>query len=468
MRVVPLLCALAGAAQAAPLPEISVSDKLVALTHVRVVDGTGAPARPDQTVVIRDGVIESVGRAAPPKGARVIALDGHTVMPGLVGMHDHLFMTSFRFSARGTPVWLTPAGIAAPRLYLASGVTTIRTTGSLEPYADLELKRAIDAGTTPGPHMFLTGPYLEGPGGIFPQMHTLTGPDDARRMVEYWADLGMTSFKAYMHITRDELSAAIAAAHARELKVTGHLCTISFRDAAALGIDNLEHGFLIDSGLLPDRKGDVCDQSDALDKLLAGLDPASPQVTALFTDLIKRHVAVTSTLAVYESVTAPTVPPAVFDLLAPDAQISLLNAKTKLSTMADRRELIRGAAMKEMQLERAFVKAGGTLLAGADPTGLGGILAGLADQREVELLVASGFSPVEAIHIATQNGADFLGEGARIGTVAAGKRAELMVVRGDPSVKIEDLENVELVFKDGVGWDPQKLLAPIRGKVGLQ
>jgi imidazolonepropionase-like amidohydrolase len=466
MRPIWVVCALAAAAHAHP--EVTVSEKLVALTHVRVVDGTGAPARPDQTIVIRDGVIEAVGHMPPPKGARVIALDGRTVIPGLVGMHDHLFMTSFRFPGRGEAIWLTEVAVSAPRLYLASGVTTIRTTGSLEPYADLELKRLIDDGQTPGPRIFATAPYLEGPNQVFPQMHTLTGPDDARRLVEYWADLGMTSFKAYMHITREELAAAIAAAHARKLKVTGHLCTIGFRDAAALGIDGLEHGFVVDSELIPGRKGDTCEEGDALGKALRALDPASPQVSELFADLVQHHVAVTSTLPVFEGRYAPAVAPRVLELLAPDARESLLRAKVRLSARTEWRDLVQADTAKEMQLERAFVKAGGTLLAGSDPTGIGGVLAGLADQRELELLVAAGFTPLEAIHIATQNGAVELGEGARLGTIAAGKRADLVVVRGDPSTKIDDIENVELVFKDGVGWDPQKLLEPIRGRVGLQ
>jgi imidazolonepropionase-like amidohydrolase len=453
-------------AHAAPLPEVTVTDRLVALTQVRVIDGSGAPARADQTIVMRDGVIEAVGAVAPPKGARVLSLEGRTVIPGIVGMHDHLFMTSYRYAK--APVWLNQASMSAPRLYLASGVTTIRTTGSLEPYADLELKRMIDAGLTPGPRIFATGPYLEGPNAIFPQMHTLSGPDDARRLVEYWANLGMTSFKAYMHITRDELAAAIDAAHARKLKVTAHLCSIGFREAVELGVDNLEHGFMMDSDFLPTHKSGSCAEPPALDEAFRKLDPASPAIAELFALLMKHHVAVTSTLAVFEPGHVPALSPRVLDLLSPDARDSILRIKNKQGGSPERREQLRDVVAKEMALERAFVKAGGTLLAGSDPTGAGGVLAGIADQREIELLVSAGFTPVEAIHVATQNGAEFLGEGARLGTVAVGKRGDLVVVRGDPSTKIEDLENVELVFKDGVGYDPNKLLEPIRGRVGSQ
>jgi hypothetical protein len=124
--------------------------------------------------------------------------------------------------------------------------------------------------------------------------------------------------------------------------------------------------------------------------------------------------------------------------------------------------------IKEMQFEREFVKAGGLLLAGLDPTGIGGVLAGFGDQREVELLVEAGFTPLEAIHIATANGAQFLGESQRIGTIATGKQADLVVVAGDPSKNINDIEKVQIVFKDGVGYDPVKLTESVRGLVGLR
>jgi hypothetical protein len=124
------------------------------------------------------------------------------------------------------------------------------------------------------------------------------------------------------------------------------------------------------------------------------------------------------------------------------------------------------AFKKELEFEYAFSKAGGLLMAGLDPTGMGGVIAGFGDQREVELLVEAGFTPVEAIHIATYNGAQYLGELERIGTIAPGKQADLVVIKGDPSKKIEDIENVETVFKDGIGYDSDKLIQSVRGIVG--
>jgi hypothetical protein len=123
---------------------------------------------------------------------------------------------------------------------------------------------------------------------------------------------------------------------------------------------------------------------------------------------------------------------------------------------------------KEMDFELAFAKAGGLLLAGPDPTGNGGVLPGFGDQREVELLVEAGFTPLEAIHIATENGATYLGRHDRIGTLVPGKQADLVLIKGDPSKKIDDIEKVETVFKSGVGYDSEKLIESVKGQVGIR
>ena len=186
---------------------------------------------------------------------------------------------------------------SAPRLYLAAGVTTMRTTGSVETYADLNLKRKIDEGKLPGPHIDVTGPYLEGPNSFALQMHELSGPDEARQMVNYWADRGVTSFKAYMNITRAELRAAIEEAHKRSIKVTGHLCSVTYKEAAELGIDDLEHGFFVNTQLDPEKKPDVCSASEG-DYTLEHMDPNGPEAKDLIQTLVTHHVAVTSTLPV--------------------------------------------------------------------------------------------------------------------------------------------------------------------------
>ena len=192
-----------------------------------------------------------------------------------------------------------------------------------------------------------------------------------------------------------------------------------------------------------------------------------PRLQNLIKDLVAHHVAVTSTLPVFENFVAgrPALQPRVLEAMSEPAKAAYLQNRVNVSTTKDSPW---PAMFKlEMQFEHAFAQAGGRLLAGEDPTGIGGDLAGYGDQREVELLVEAGFTPLEAIKIATYNGAQFLGELDRIGTIAVGKAADLVVIKGDPSNKIEDIEKVELVFKDGVGYDPTKLADSVRGRVGL-
>lgn len=458
---------------------VQVDAPLVALTHVRVVDGTGAPAREDATILLAGGKIDAVGDTtmAIPPGAQVLDLHGHTVIPGLVGMHDHLFYSSTL--ERDSTGRVTPPGqllgeeaFSFPRLYLAAGVTTIRTTGSIEPYTDLNLKTQIDHGLIPGPTIHVTGPYLEGYGAQGPQMHELTGPDDARKTVAFWADEGVTSFKAYKNITRAELGAAITEAHRRGLKLTAHLCSVTYPEAIALGIDDFEHGPIgTDAEFVPGKQPDVCPGGGAIFASWEEISISSQPVQALIRNLVTHHIAVTSTLPVYELLVPnrPPLQPRVLEAMSTPSRDSYLILRAQGNPPFHGRQLAWGALMaKEMAFERAFVDAGGLLLTGPDPTGTGIVLAGFGDQRGVELLVEAGFSPLAAIHIATANGAQFLGEADHIGTIAPGKQADLVVINGDPSTRIADIENVEIVFKDGIGYDSPKLIQSVRGVVGLR
>jgi imidazolonepropionase-like amidohydrolase len=446
---------------------------VIALSHVRVIDGTGVAPQDDQTIVISGGKIQSVEPSATakvPANAQTLDLQGYTVLPGIVGMHNHMF-----FPMGGSPPMYSDMGSSFPRLYLALGVTTIRTTGSVAPYTDLEIKRLIDAGRMIGPKMYVTAPYLEGRGSFTPVMHELTGPDDARRMVNYWADQGATSFKAYMNITRDELRAAVEEAHKRGLKVTGHLCSIGFKEAADLGIDNVEHGLMVDSEFVPNKQPDQCPPGAAVSASLRQLDLNGTAAQETIRTLVAKNVAITSTLPVFEAGGAPLAQTGigaasallnqrVLNVMSTDARVRYLQARARVSSESNCVALLR----KVMDFERAFVKAGGLLIAGPDPTGNGGIVAGFGDLREIELLVEAGFTPLEAIKIASFNGAKFLGEDARIGSIAPGKQANLMVVKGNPAANINDIEKVEIVFKDGVGYDSEKLIQSVQGLVGIR
>jgi len=454
---------------------ISVPAGRTALTHVRIIDGTGAAPAEDQTILIDGAKIAAVQPASAPvpAGYRAIDRSGATVLPGLVGMHNHLFyLQRPNLDASGhfeQPIIIPQMTFSAPRLYLANGVTTMRTTGSVEPYTDLALKREIDAGRLIGPHLDVTGPYLEGAGAFFIQNHVIASPDDARKEVAFWAEQGVNSFKAYMNISRAELGAAIKEAHRHGLKVTGHLCSVTYPEAIALGIDDLEHGFFVNTQLDPGKQPDKCSDSTGTPTLLA-MTPGSPEATALIKLLVDHKVAITSTLPVFEQSVPLHAPLQARQMavLTPQAKEAYLYSRNLTASRAGTQRAIdfTQAYKNDLGLERQFVAAGGLLIAGPDPTGNGGTIPGFADQREVELLVEAGFSPVEAIHIATLNGATYLGLADRIGSIAPGKNADLILVRGNPAATIADIEKVETVFKDGVGYDTAKLLDSVKGRFG--
>ena len=451
-----MILALLLAVDAALQPFIHTDAPAVVLEHVRLIDGTGAPPKEDQSVAIANGRFV----AQAPTGAKRLDLRGRTVFPGLVGMHDHLFYPA------GGGVFHEMV-TSFPRLYLAAGVTTIRTTGSIEPYTDLEIKRDVDRGIVPGPRIWITGPYLEGDIPWTEQMRRLKGEAQFRRAVRFWADEGATSFKLYNFLSLAELTAAIDEAHKRKLTITGHLCSVGFTDAARAGIDDLEHGLVVDTEFYSKKKPDECAAREAAQELGA-MSPQDRRIAALIRELVSRRVAITSTLPVFAAATEEglraALTPKVLAALSPEAQARIFERH-----LSGRNTALYAALVKlEMQFERAFVAAGGVLLAGCDPTGNGAVLAGYGDQREVELLVEAGFTPLEALKIASLNGATFLGAQDRIGTIAPGKDADLVVVRGDPSKNIADIEQVEVVFKAGVGYDPQKLAESVRGLVGTR
>ena len=366
-------------AQRAPIGDairdfVAVDASIVALTNARVIDGTGGPARNGQTLVLRDGVIAAMGPSAstpPPAGAHVVDLAGKSVIPGLVMLHEHLYYPT------GPGVY-GQLGQSFVRLYLAGGVTTMRTGGNMNGFMDITLKQRVEAGDAAGPTIDATMPYVNGV-NPFVQMTNLTTEERARRHVAYWADEGATSVKAYMQISRAALGTAIREAHARGLKVTGHLCSVTYAEAAALGIDNLEHGFFAATDFVSDKKPDECPGQGRGQQAIADIDPKGAPFQTLIRTLIP----------------------------------------------------------------------------------------GFSNHRQLELLVEAGFTPLEALSIGTRNGARYLGQESKIGTLAVGRQADVVVVDGDPSTTIADVRKVSLVFRRGVGFDPRKLIQSVSGKVGL-
>ena len=463
--LLPLLV-VSGPATAQPLESLSATVRefvaieatYVHIRNVRLIDGTGEPARAGMSVVVRDGRIERVAPTATVgdvSGATVLDGAGHTLIPGLVMMHEHLFYPS------GERRYNTNE-ISFPPLCLAGGVTTMRTGGSVDTYTDLRVRQHIEEGRIAGPHMDVTGPYLEGPGGFVRAMPQLATPGQARATVRFWADQGVTSFKAYNLIDRATLGAAIEEAHALGIKVTGHLCSVTYREAADLGIDNLEHGFFAATDWVEDKRPDQCPQG--ADPRYLEIDPQGREFAGLVEHLVARGVAITSTLTVVErrAPLRPSPPVGALEAMLPQLREQVLES---LERVRDPDGALLG---RFMQMEKAFYDAGGLLLVGTDPTGAGDVVPGYANQRALQLLVETGLTVEQAVEVASRNGAAYLEREEDIGTVEVGKRADLVLMRGDPVADPEAFRRMTLVFKDGVAYDSERLFASVRGWVGVR
>lgn len=416
---------------------------VLVLEHVQVIDGRGGPPRADQTVVLENGRIRGVGpsgRVEVPAEAVRVDLAGRTVMPGLVMLHEHLTYFS------GQSVW-DAHPVSYPRLYLAAGVTTIRTAGSESPQVDLNVRRAIEAGRMAGPRIFVTGPYLNGEEGSFLGDYVVADAAEARRVVGFWADRGATSFKAYAGIGEAALAGAVEEAHARGLTVIGHLGSISCTRAAALGIDGIEHSFascMTDLGARPDQPFTAT--------------PADSAAAALIRTLVEADVVLTAT------------PMGTVRQRIPDEELAMLGQDERaryLSLIGEPPPWLPApeteAALR--RLEREFVRQGGRLAIGADAADFGQI-AGFANHRALIQMVDGGFTPLEVLRMASHGGAVILGMGDELGIVEAGRLADLVVLSGDPSRDISAVRTVEMVIKNGIAYDPAALRTSVQGMVG--
>jgi len=435
-------------------PYVSVSSSNVLLKNALVFVGDGKDPLANHSVLIsgdRIAEIGPIGTIAPPEGTRIIDLEGHSIMPGIVGMHNHTHMPG-----------VTLMRYTAPRLYLAGGVTTIQTTGSANALGEIELAGLIDNGSVPGPTIFPTAPYITGPDGNAVMDKPLT-EIEARTFVRTWADNGATWIKLYRHTDPDIAKIIIDEAHKLNLKVTGHLCSITFREAAFMGIDSIEHGFNAATDFVEDKPVGKCvgSRSSKVD-----LDMNGPEVQGLIKVLVEEDVTLTSTLTILESGVAhrPKAEARALKAMSPEnlerykaRKLRLIDNPSKTSTPQFWNRIV--------QFERQFVAAGGHLVAGPD-TGRH-VLPGFGDQRNFELFVESGFSVPQAVQIMSHNGAVTLGIGEEVGLIKPGLQADLIVILGDLAADPSAVKKTTIVFKKGIGYDPQKLLSDVEGKVGL-
>jgi imidazolonepropionase-like amidohydrolase len=433
------------------------------LQNLTLVDGTGSAPKSNQDILIVGEKIEKVGVDLPvPKGVVAIDMTGKSAMPGMVMLHEHLFYPK---TTPDVNYGVDQMSYSFPRLYLAGGVTSMRTAGSIMPQADLNIKKAIGRGEVPGPKMDVTSPHIDREGvGIF-ELGYFESSEQAAAMVNYYADLGVTSIKVYNFITREDLKAIVAAAHARNMKVTGHICSITYREAADIGIDNIEHGFFSCSDFVKGKQVDICDPFE-MRKALLTIPVDSKEVTGLITHLVNKKVALTSTINVFEPYTGrEVVPGGGIDALFPNAKEKVYK---RWASKQGRDSLDYLAFNKAKVWEKAFYDAGGLLVAGTDPTYDGRIVAGYANRRLLELFVEMGFTIPEAIKICTLHGATYLNQASSIGTVEAGKIADLLIMDKDISKDISAIRSLNIVFKNGIGYDSKKLFKAAEGYVGIR
>jgi imidazolonepropionase-like amidohydrolase len=442
---------------------IKIKSDTFAIKDVELIDGTGGAIKHHQTILVENGRIAAVGNNSSislPAGARIINGSGKTIIPGMVMMHEHLF-----YGEQSRPFYLAmEMPISFPKLYLAGGVTTMRTTGSVEPQTDLNIRNMINAGKIPGPNMDITAPYIDGPGMPIPEIRFIHSPNEAVAEVNYWADAGCTSFKLYQDLTRAEAKAAIDAAHKRGLKVTGHLCSITYHEAADLGIDNLEHGFFMSSDFDPNKKPDKADFNGRKASLFK-LKKDSRKMKELMRYLVQKHVAITSTMPVFEPFTGYEIFPG-----GADSAVTPVIRKTVEAVyhqVVGKDSALVANFKKQMYWEKEFSDMGGLLMAGVDPTGAGRVIPGYSDRIVPKLLMEEGFSLPNAIKICSLNAAKFLGKENEIGTITAGKKADLVLIGGDVEQDINNMRKTEIVFKNGIGFDSPKIFKSVQGMVGL-
>ncbi len=432
------------------------------LQNLTLIDGTGGPVKINQDIILTGEKITAVGADLPiPKGATILNMEGKSAMPGMVMLHEHLFYPKTTPGIYG----VDQMSYSFPKLYLAGGVTSMRTAGSIIPQADINIKRAIQEGKIPGPNMDVTSPHLDREGvGIY-ELGYFRSTEQAIKTVNFYADMGVTSFKVYNFINREDLKAIVGAAHARNMKVTGHLCSITYREAANIGIDNIEHGFFSCSDFITDKTVDQCEPFKMRSAMLKVATDAKV-VSDLISHLVEKNVALTSTINVFEPYTdREVIPGGGLDALYSGAKEEVYK---RWASKQGRDSLDYVRFNKSKIWEKQFYDAGGLLVAGTDPTYDGRIVAGYANMRLLELFVEMGFSIPEAIKICTLNGAKYLEQDASIGTIVPSKIADILILDADISKNISAIRKIETVFKNGIGYNSKKLFQATKGLVGIR
>lgn len=423
---------------------------VLALVHARVIEGPGAPPHDDWTVLVRGDRIAAAGPAVDvPAGATVIDVAGASLLPGLIDMHGHMYAAT----AKG----IANAFESYPALYLAGGVTSARSPGDFDPDGMYRLKQAIERGAVDGPRIFMGGYYIDDSPSQIGWFAPVRSPADVTERISQWKDR-IDVVKFYTGTTEAQMQAGIAAAKAAGLPTTAHLGSVTATRAIELGIDGLEHGI----HAMPELGAPRLVPSKAEGCALGDLDLDGPLVTGLIGTIVKRRVAIEPTF-VMVTLGLPGMQPLTPDWREYFADDDAAAAAARTVERAgaiyrDPGELACAQRTRRnaMQFVAKVQAQGGLIIAGTDPVAPY-VLPGWGMHRELKHLTEAGLTPLQAIRAATYNAAVVLRRDEDLGSIAAGKLADMVVVSGDPATRIEDVGRVQMVFKAGRRFDPTAL-----------
>ena len=412
-----LLAYVSGVAQSQrPMREVNevarpAATQIIAITGATLIDGRGGAPVPDAVVVLRGDKITAAGTRKTvviPKGAEIIEARGLTVMPGLIDSHFHI-----------------DGDNELPALFLQHGVTSIRDPGEWIDSYDVPRKS-----NAPIPRLFLADPHLDSFGPAFPEDSVVVrDADEARNVVNRNIENGASSIKVYFRLPLGLIKVVTETAHARGVPVTAHLEIVDATDAIRGGVDGIEHITSFGTSLLAPREAEIYRQAvlkdnnarrDGRYKMWSEIDLASPRVKNVLDLIVKQGTFVSATLAVFE----------------------------KRNGDRDTTEMHVRSFANMLKFVGLAKQAGARIVAGSHSS-VPHAERGWAYQRELELLVASGLTPMQAIVAATNEQARFFRIAERLGSIEAGKLADLILVEGDPSHDITAMRRVKRVMLNG-------------------
>ena len=449
---------LAGCAQKEPVREV------LALTNARVVDGNAGPVLDGVTILIEDGRITLIGPTAAvtlPAESRHLDLTGQVVMPGLVDMHYHVTTGAMRYrrdsAGRLDSTYDRRVAERLLRVALAHGITTIRDPGASPLDAAIALREAVDSGRVLGPRTLTAGPIISDP---------RLSPERLREEIGTQADAGVDFIKLYAGIGPDLLRLAVDEAHARRLRVIGHLQSTSWTEAALAGIDFVTHGGNWHEAYV------VRSRRAAFEKLggtmrariawLEWLDLEGPAVDSMISALREHRVSVDPTLVAYhtkfwwrDSIYQRDPDVAVVPEVLENWRVLGMHTSDWTAKEFDR---VQAAWPKMLALVARMQREGVRLTTGSDLASPW-VIPGVALHQELALLVSAGIPPADVLRMATRNGAEALGLLGETGTIEPGKRADLVVLEADPLRDIRSSRRIRYVILGGKIFRPEELLA---------